>query len=93
MLHQCHIFRLLFVYTNDNEINRIQIEREIILMKDKLVAGFMIGIIAIGAVGFINNVIWMFDSWHEISWLAKAMGIMGIFIPPLGAVMGIIHFF
>ena len=62
-------------------------------MKDTLITISMIGLIGVGVIGFINNIIWMFDYWHEISWLAKAIGIIGVFITPLGAIVGIIHFF
>lgn len=47
----------------------------------------------IGILGYINNIIWLFDNWHSLSWGFKAFELFTIIAAPLGSIMGIIHFF
>jgi hypothetical protein len=44
-------------------------------------------------VGYINNIIWMLDSWAVLGFGTKFFNITGIFVPPLGGFLGIYHFF
>jgi len=44
-------------------------------------------------IGYINNIIWMFDSWNLLGYGSKFFNIIGIFVPPLGGYLGIYHFF
>jgi len=62
-------------------------------MKDFFGGVLSISIFVLSAVGYINNIIWMIDKWGYLDWLEKAGSIIGVFTPPLGIILGIIHLF
>lgn len=45
------------------------------------------------SIGYINNLIWIFDNWSILGYGTKFFNIIGIFVPPLGGFIGIYHFF
>jgi len=44
-------------------------------------------------IGYINNIIWMLDNWSVIEFSVKFLNVTGLFVPPLGGLIGIYHFF
>lgn len=44
-------------------------------------------------VGYIYNIVWVIDKWHYLGIFSKMLNIASIFLPPLGGVIGIYHFF
>lgn len=48
--------------------------------------------IVIGSASYINNIIWLFDNWHSLSWIYKAFEIFSVLMPPLGCILGFFHF-
>ena len=66
-------------------------------MKDKLIGMFSgTGVVLLAitfSLGWIYNIVWILDNWSHLSTLAKMGEIISIFIAPLGALLGVIHFF
>mgnify|MGYP003590936503 CR=1 FL=1 len=62
-------------------------------MKDSFGGILILGIIGIFGFGYISNIIWLFDNWSIIEFGAKFLNIAGVFMPPLGAILGVAHFF
>jgi hypothetical protein len=63
-------------------------------LKDFAESTFGIIVIILVAGGYINNIIWMLDNWSYMGWGGKALHLVGtLIIPPLGSLLGIIHFF
>ncbi len=62
-------------------------------MKEFFGTTFMLVIVVMFGFGYISNIIWLFDNWSIIEFGAKFLNIAGTFFPPLGAILGIIHFF
>lgn len=62
-------------------------------MKDMLsgIGGFVF-VITIG-LGWIYNLVWIIDNWEHLSTVAKMIDVVSVFFFPLGAFLGIIHFF
>lgn len=47
-----------------------------------------------GAFGYIYNIIWLIDSWPLIGLMEKILNIASIiFFPPIGAIVGLYHYF
>jgi hypothetical protein len=51
-----------------------------------------IGLFLIMGIGYINNIIWTIDEWGFLDWFEKAGSIMGMIVPPLGVLLGIIWY-
>ncbi|MBL6972984.1 MAG: hypothetical protein ISR67_01205 [Sulfurimonas sp.] len=62
-------------------------------MKDIFGILLTLAIIGVFGFGYISNIIWLFDNWGVIEFGSKFLNIVGTFIPPLGSILGIIHFF
>jgi hypothetical protein len=62
-------------------------------MKEKLSLVLLIPLIIFFGLGYIYNVVWMLDHWSAISTGLKFLNVSGVFIPPLGGFLGVIHFF
>ena len=44
-------------------------------------------------VGYIYNIVWFIDRWHHLSVFSKMLNIASVFLPPIGGVFGLYHFF
>ena len=55
------------------------------------ILNFIISIIAFA--GYVYNIIWMFKNWGGMDTLWRVVHVISIFIAPLGAVLGIYHYF
>ena len=62
-------------------------------MKDLFGGMLIVGIIGIFGFGYISNIVWLFDNWSIIEFGTKFFNIVGVFMPPLGSILGIAHFF
>lgn len=51
------------------------------------------GALVLLGVGYVYNIVWFIDSWHHLSVFYKMLNIASIFLPPIGGILGIIHFF
>ncbi len=61
-------------------------------MKDTLSIVGILGLYVVTFLGWIYNIVWIFNSWEHLSTMAKMIDIASIFFFPLGAFFGCMHF-
>jgi hypothetical protein len=47
-----------------------------------------LGIVVLGAIGWVLNIITIFNTDHILDSCKGILRVVGIFVPPLGAIMG-----
>lgn len=60
------------------------------LKKSDIAALVYLTVLLVSAIGYLNNIFWLIrhaDSWQSGTWI---LGAIGIFVAPLGALMGLI---
>lgn len=53
-----------------------------------------VSLVLVMVIGYIYNLVWLFDNWHTMETFTKGLNILGAtFVPPLGSILGAYHFF
>ena len=61
-------------------------------MIDRIFALFVPVVFIVVGISYIYNIVWALDHWGALAIGAKILNVLGVFVPPLGGILGVVHF-